>query len=48
VWVLGLTLTCAFSFITYRLIEIPGQNLGRAIIAALAKPVKQGEVCLPS
>jgi len=36
-WLLGLVLTCAFSFMTYRLIEIPGQNLGRAIIARLSK-----------
>jgi peptidoglycan/LPS O-acetylase OafA/YrhL len=33
----ALALTCAFSFITYRLIEIPGQNLGRRIIASLSK-----------
>jgi peptidoglycan/LPS O-acetylase OafA/YrhL len=37
-WLLGLVLTCAFSCLTYRLIEIPGQNLGRAIIAVLSKP----------
>jgi len=46
-WVLGLVLTCACSLITYRLIEIPGQNLGRAIIARLAKPRRQGAACLP-
>jgi peptidoglycan/LPS O-acetylase OafA/YrhL len=37
-WLLGLVLTCAFSFMMYRLIEIPGQILGRAIIASMSKP----------
>jgi peptidoglycan/LPS O-acetylase OafA/YrhL len=36
-YILALALTCAFSFITYRLIEIPGQKLGRFVIAMLCK-----------
>jgi peptidoglycan/LPS O-acetylase OafA/YrhL len=38
-YLLALALTCAFSFITYRLIEVPGQNLGRLIIA---RPSRRG------